>query len=427
MLTVDTEALPKRASEGHVTRLIWGEHEKGTAGVREMCAAADDVNSKLTFFVDACGAYAQIDEVAAVVRWLDAAGQDVQLHAHPEYLPEQFWKAHGFKYQPRFLNQYGAEKAAFTIKHFGKFISDLTGKPLRAFRAGSFRWNADTVRSLAEAGIPLSFNNSMRALADGQCIYSEPTNQPYLWSNGIIEVPVTERHVALPIIGKSWWQKFQFPVGDFLGNRPWRVLRPYTTGGNDASFLVLLLHSWSLLYWDKNGHAVYRDDKRVEDFHKLMRRLSKDYDIITTAEFLDLHAQGKITTTHTVDLARVVAPQVPAAPEAGQPAFGHRRQFRTLAAGNPAPGLRRRQPSSPPAVAHAAERRATQTRGRFLRHPALGAVVLEGSRRSRMGKPSGESVRLQSGKHRPVRQLRRPRFPRGFQRHHCQHGAGTAP
>ena len=178
----------------------------------------------------------------------------------------------------------------------------MTGKPLRAFRAGSFRWNADTIRALAEAGIPLSFNNSMRAMADGQCIYSQPTNHPYLWSNGIIEVPVTERYASLPFIGKSWWQKFQFPVGGWLGNSPWRVLRPYTVGG-DASFLVLLLHSWSLLYWDKNGHAVYRDDKRIEDFRKLVYRMSKDYDIITTAEFLDLQANGKIPIPHRVDIA----------------------------------------------------------------------------------------------------------------------------
>jgi hypothetical protein len=226
----------------------------------------------------------------------------VQLHTHPEYLPESFWKEHGFKCRPRFLNQYGADKALFTINHFGKFISDLTGKPLRAFRAGSFRWNANTIRALGKLGIPLSFNNSMRALADGQCTYSEPTRQPYLWTNGVIEVPVTERHVKLPFVSKNWWQKFQFPVGDFLGNGPWRTLRPYVTSGN-SSFLVLLAHSWSLLYWDENGHAVYRDDKRLEDFRKLMKELAKDYDIITTADFLDLYARGKIQTTHTVDLS----------------------------------------------------------------------------------------------------------------------------
>jgi hypothetical protein len=86
-------------------------------------------------------------------RWLDGEGQDVQLHTHSEYLPERFWIEHGFKYRPRFLNQYVDDKAVFTIRHFGKFISNITGKPLRAFRAGSFRWNASTIRALGDADI----------------------------------------------------------------------------------------------------------------------------------------------------------------------------------------------------------------------------------------------------------------------------------
>ena len=94
IITVDTEALPKRAVTDHVRRLIWGEHENGTAGVREMCAVGDEFGVKHVFFVDMCGAYARRDEMGSVIRWLDEAGQDVQLHAHPEYLPEDFfWKA----------------------------------------------------------------------------------------------------------------------------------------------------------------------------------------------------------------------------------------------------------------------------------------------------------------------------------------------
>jgi hypothetical protein len=58
-----------------------------------------------------------------------------------------------------------------------------------------------------------------------------------------------------------------------------------------------------LLYWDENAYGTYRDDQRLEGYRKLLKNLSRDYDIITTRDFLDLHARGKITTTHTVDLA----------------------------------------------------------------------------------------------------------------------------
>lgn len=301
LITVDTEALPKRASSDHVKRLIWGEHNKGTAGIREMCAIGDEIGSKLVFFVDPCGAYSRKDEIADVIRWLDVAGHDVQLHTHSDYLPEDFWREHGFTSRPRFLNQYEADKALFIIRYFSDFISSITGRPVRAFRAGSFRWNADTIRALHEVGIPLSFNNSMSAMRAGQCVYSEPTNLPYLWSNGIIEVPITE-HKFFPIFGKECWGRFHFPVWDRLGNPLWRVLKPFKQdqGGN---FLVLLLHSWSLLYWDEQGYAVYRDGRRLIGLRKLLRQLAKDYDIITTKDFLDLHERGKIVTTRARDLA----------------------------------------------------------------------------------------------------------------------------
>lgn len=300
MVTVDVEALPRRAASDHVKRLMWGEFENGTAGLREICSAASQVNSKFIFFVDVCAALDRKDEISEVVTWLDGEGQDVQLHLHPEYLSADFWGKHNFKYRPRFMNQFGHKKTLFTIDYFANFIKDLTGKPLRAFRAGSFRWNAHAIRALKKSGIPISFNNSMNASVAGQCVYSEPTNFPFIWSNGVIEVPITECNFN-PLFGKQWWGRLQFPVGNIFGNPPWRVLRPYASGQGN-SFLVLLMHSWSLLYWDKNGHAVYRDDRRIEDFRKLICKLDKDYDIITTAEFLDLWERGKIAPTRTVDL-----------------------------------------------------------------------------------------------------------------------------
>jgi hypothetical protein len=301
MLTVDTEALPRRAAEDHVKRLIWGEHACGTAGVREMCQIGDEMGIRHVFFVDVCAAHAYEKQIAEVVCWLDNAGQDVQLHAHPEYLPADYWEQHGFTYRPRFLNQYDQPKAEFTLKHFGKFISNLTGKAILAFRAGSFRWNANTIRALHTAGIRLSFNNSMKAYIDGVCPYGVPTNAPFSWSNDVIEVPVTER-LSLPRCERFGWERLSHPYSNQYFTPPWRKLWPFTFG-IDKSFLVLLMHSWSLLYWDENDHAQYRDDRRIDSYRKIVRKLAKDYDIITTPDFLDLYSRGKIKTTHSVDLA----------------------------------------------------------------------------------------------------------------------------
>ncbi|HNQ05423.1 MAG TPA: polysaccharide deacetylase [Thiobacillaceae bacterium] len=309
LVTVDTEAQPARAAGEHVRRLIWGEHPGGTAGIRELCAAAREVAARLVFFVDACGVYQHGAPYEEAVRWLVQAGHDVQLHTHSEFLPDSFWHEHGFPVRPRLLNQYDEARAAFTLRFFSEHLARVKGGPITAFRAGSFRWNAGTLRAQAELGLPLSFNNSMRAWVDGVCPHAETLGRPFAWSNGVIEVPITERR--FPSWGPApWWGRLAFPSSQHHRDPPWRVLWPYTLG-RDVPVLVLLLHSWSLLYWDENGHAEYRDKYRLEDFRKLMRRLAKDYDIITTQDFLALQASGKIPITHTVGVARARAGTLP--------------------------------------------------------------------------------------------------------------------
>ena len=308
LITVDTEALPNRASGEYVKRLMWGEYENGTAGIRQLCALGDEVSAKHVFFVDMCGAYAQRDEVGRIISWLDGAGQDVQLHAHPEYLPASFWQERGLKPAPEYLNHYDDARAECIITHFSQALSSVTGKKPRAFRAGSFRWNAGTIRALAKAEIALSFNNTMCALHIRQCLYSVPTNLPYRWSNGVIEVPVTESHI-LPLVGRDLWCRLQYPESRFLRYRPWWCsFLPFSVD-RTAPLLVYLLHSWSLLYWDENGHGAYVDDRRMEGYRKLLKRLAKDYDIITTAELSDLLACGKMAVSHTEDLSKAELPK----------------------------------------------------------------------------------------------------------------------
>ncbi|MBX6962795.1 polysaccharide deacetylase [Providencia rettgeri] len=304
MITVDTEALPKRASDDHVNRLIWGRFPKGTAGVAEMCKIGDEFGVKHVFFTDLCGAYSRLDELKEVVHWLDEQGQDVQLHTHPEYLPDSFWKEHGLSNRPQYMNQYTEQaRAEFVFKHFAGLMSEVTGKPVLAHRAGSFRWNADTIRALKAVGIPLSFNNSVCAVHNNQCIYSKPTNNPFVWSNGVIEVPMTEKRILGKVGKPEWWARLTYPESSYFRFRPWWGQLLLNTLSGNPSFAVFLLHSWSLLFWDENGLGEYRDDSRMEGYRKLLARLTKDYDVITTAEFLDLKARGKIVVPDTVDLS----------------------------------------------------------------------------------------------------------------------------
>src|SRR5690606_22863450 len=123
LLTVDTEALPKRALMDHVGRLIWGSYDAGTAGISEMCQIGSEFGAKHVFFVDLCATLDQQAQMLDAVRWLDQQGQDVQLHAHPETLPKSFWVKHGLDHRPALMNEYKDQaRAEFVFRHFGKLI-----------------------------------------------------------------------------------------------------------------------------------------------------------------------------------------------------------------------------------------------------------------------------------------------------------------
>lgn len=299
LITVDVEAQPGRASDDHVNRLVWGEHQGGTAGVREMCSAADEVSAKLVFFVDACGVYLHGRPFSDAVRWMVDSGHDVQLHTHSEFLPDAFWHEHGFEARPRLLNQYDDARAFFTIRYFSEYLSSFTRKQVSAFRGGSFRWNSGTLHALAELGIPLSFNNSMWAFGRGACPFATPTSHPFMWSNGVIEVPLIERKFPFLGAGKTWGM-LSFPASQSGNSPPWRVLWPYLLG-RDVQVMVVLVHSWSLLHWDERGFAAYRGRRRQDEFRSLLKTISKDYEIITTNDLLELCRSGEIELTSTID------------------------------------------------------------------------------------------------------------------------------
>lgn len=307
ILSVDTEALQRRASDKHVQRLVWGEHPTGAAGIREMSAIGDEFGAKHVFFVDLCATLGQQADMLEAVRWLDQQGQDVQLHAHPETLPKSFWVDHGLDHRPALMNEYKDQsRAEFVFRHFGKLISDVTGKPILAHRAGSFRWNALTIRALQAVGIPLSFNQSMRAALLKRCPTGQPDCLPYAWSNGTIEVPVTERFTpGMSDAKPDRWSSLTYPESSYFqyGSRPTTFWKNPLWSLPKVS--VVLMHSWSLLDLDENGHFHYTNDRLLEGYRLFLQRVVKDYDVITTADFLDLQARGKIRLSRTVNLEQV--------------------------------------------------------------------------------------------------------------------------
>ncbi len=308
LLTNDTEALPNRATEDHVRRLMWGEHDNGVAGVREMTSVVKEFNGKITFFIDICGALDRKSEVLEVAKWLNENGQDVELHLHPEYLPKDYWSNLGLRSEPVWINQYeeaDRDRLRHLIKTFSGELEAVIGRKVNAYRAGSFRWNSMTLEVLKECGIPMSFNNTRASLAEGQCPYAAPMQKPFRWSNGIIEVPVTERNF-LSSTRNDWWVRYQYPLCSLVRYRGWPMsLIPYSVSSRDE-FLVCLMHSWSFLYRDPSGYEYYRDDERKEEFRTMLKKMSRDFDLIDSRDLKDLIDTGKIQIDHTEDISKAV-------------------------------------------------------------------------------------------------------------------------
>ena len=308
LLTNDTEALPNRAKDNHVKRLMWGEHENGTAGVREMTSVVKEFNGKITYFVDICGAMDRKAEVLEVAKWLNDNGQDVELHLHPEYLPDEFWEGTGYRLNPRFMNLYeevDKDKLRFLLKTCAGELENVIGRKINAYRAGSFRWNSLTLELLKELDIPMAFNNTQASVALGQCPYASSMQRPFRWSNGIIEVPVTEKNF-FPNLNDNWWVRYQYPLCSLVRYRTGLgSIIPYSVSAKD-DFLVCLMHSWSFLYRDDDGYEYYKDDHRKEDFRKMLRKMSRDFDIIDSRDLKELIDSGKITVDHTEDIKNTV-------------------------------------------------------------------------------------------------------------------------
>lgn len=113
-----------------------------------------------------------------LVGLIDAAGQDIQLHLHPEWTDE---------IRPRLianadtkrqhLTAYTFDEQLALIRWGRQALEDTLSRPISAFRAGSFAANADTFRALSKAGLLIDSSlNDSYAVSGGDV--PRPEGQP---------------------------------------------------------------------------------------------------------------------------------------------------------------------------------------------------------------------------------------------------------
>lgn len=127
-----------------------------------------------------------------LVGLIDQAGQDVQLHLHPEWTDE---------IRPRLipnadtkrqhLSAYTLDEQLALIRWGRQALERALGRPVSAFRAGSFAANADTFRALALAGLYVDSSLNDSYSVSGPDVQRPPGAPSAIQVGEILCYPVT--------------------------------------------------------------------------------------------------------------------------------------------------------------------------------------------------------------------------------------------
>ncbi len=291
LLTVDTEALPARASERHVEKLVWGEYENGRAGISEFVDLSKEHNLVFTFFVEVARSLWEPEKHREYWTWLIRNNQDVQLHFHPEIFQTKDLIHLPLNQRPGRQDKWNAEEAFQMISWAAQRFFRFTGTWPTAYRAGSFRWNKETIRALRKLDIKLSFNNCYEAVirSDNLSPSKLINDGLFQWDKKVVEVPCTEVLIGEELAHLSFPRRL--PVKDGL-----RGLCKFLIRKNGRNQIFnLLLHSWSFLNRDRNsGYFYYQDDRRIENFNKFLKWAKREFEVISATELSQLVQDGRV-------------------------------------------------------------------------------------------------------------------------------------
>lgn len=152
-LTVDVEFAWRHYAAGYDVDTIYARSiEPAGVGLSFQLAQLARHGLKACFFVDPMPALVfGIDPVRWMVETILAAGQEVQLHIHPNWrgADESDRKTRYGRFQ---LHEYGADEQRDLLVTATELLVAAGAPPPIAFRAGSYSANDDTLRALADLG-----------------------------------------------------------------------------------------------------------------------------------------------------------------------------------------------------------------------------------------------------------------------------------
>lgn len=281
MLTVDVEALPKRAVSDHMNTLIYGRLGGKEYGIGKMMDIADKHNIKITFFVDfgECELYG--DEIIDAGRYIVSRGHDMQVHCHYDLLDKivgkQPWVSINENYYSWCQNE---DDARVIIDYVTEQYMKCTGKVPVAYRGGEFRFGIGVLKALKENGYQadLSYNYVRPEKL--------PINRQFLFENGIVEFPISilpnkeSFNFNSPALAPSKKNDFEMVIGKYQ-----KLFDEFYNYYGDDAISTILMHSWSFLGQSQKSRCFNeKNDLMVMFFDYFLEAMKERIQFISVSD-----------------------------------------------------------------------------------------------------------------------------------------------
>lgn len=243
---------------------VYGPTRDGECGLRMQARLLQDFGLRGVFFVEPLfAARFGIDPLAEIVGILREAGQEIQLHLHPEWVDEALTPLVPLTGAKRpLLRSFSREDQTTLIAEGIRLLSSAGAAHVNCFRAGSFGFDHRTLEAAQSCG--LLFDSSYNATLFGP---DSGVAQGQLLSDVYCDAPVTEFPMTIFRDGFGRLRHAQ------LGACSWGELEGllWQAADQDRQSFVLLSHNFELLSPSKRSRdrVVHR---RFVDLCRFMAR-----------------------------------------------------------------------------------------------------------------------------------------------------------
>jgi len=277
IITVDTEAYKVNNEVPRFEDHIYGAINGDEWGVRKIVDTCDHYNGKCTFFIDFC-MHHQYGEspIRSLCEWIDARGHDVQVHAHPSWIPETG--------RP-LLHLYPYEIQCQIIQELKLLYEKFLNRPPLAFRAGAYGANFDTVRALSKNGFQI---DSSYFFNHKNCELSKHLDNRYY--NRAFQI---EKLIEMPITVYSLFKKpdkkSKIDINACSYTEMKYVFQKLIENPH-VSYVILFLHSFSFITQGNKVGMIKPDLLSFKKFEKTLKFLksNKNAEIICMNDFFNL-------------------------------------------------------------------------------------------------------------------------------------------